>query len=1180
MVAPGNSDIRQLDPALCLSASMRLGRFGYGSGSIETMEVVEVGELISVSIGDASVGGAVVSVIVNQANGSHTLELLDPGTAMINTVSVEAGATLTDQIHNVLSSIGVSVQGYVETSVVPYPSNDPVPWAEWVRMVCITVGMELAYRGGEYLAFEMEPPSVAISGNQVIEASLTSDPASYANIIAISVDDEWTESAQLLEEMTESIGGLTTTTRSWGDQVVFLRQKDNVTNQEVKEEWSYDDHGYCTRYERTELSPEPDGSDGTKQEVITTFKMTDDENVYSYETLETTKEYTWWANDPTETPQWGWCLSAEKKTFASVDLRGLSVITSMEREVENRKAFTWDLKDRRKTETRIFRKESEAGASTERTVVRTWKSQVYLEWPSNNEAWRWVPDGSGVSGGDALECLIMSPKVKKHSVHLEAIVVDTDAVNAVGEIRKEVRTVCLNSIHDLETYGKGELKEASLVRQIRITMPQGSGLIPGRRFSWNGETWIVNAVEVSLDERSEIIEAVTAPPLEDLRPILLGRPDLASSILMSIRNHGRTTTNIERGSVVGRVGQDSFTIQTGKGLLRASRGYLDSGPIAIGETVLLAKPSGKDRCWTMVARPKERGVLRSTVDTAVLVPAPAYNIESSQILADGNGMVTLTWKETGAYARVAKYEIIVIEQVMEGGIGSRGYGEQRILWASPPPSSGERSFDIALPGAQFSIAVEAFLSSGAKLGTWDLGTVLNLSLPVFRLRNSEIPVNVINECELPHPDVVDLVMSTHKDIEATLDLSGCDLTITRTLHDNSRGNITQIIVRKSPGSSLWAYTELNKDGDFEFGRPDEAIPTGLTNTLGEGHIGGSDSGLPVHTSFLKKKGVITPLISGIPGVLNIQGESSAVVEIPDLEFAIPQYGPFISERDSFRTYAQQIRYDVQGPYCLRSNSMGFSFTGEVAVFRCVSIMHLKGTEEYVRFFPGPPYNTSSLMDAIPSLLFCNRVRVQIYRGGGNLTLHGDPPTSADIDMFYRVEVLARGYYHQADNEWGYAWSEYPRISFPDVPFKITVPVHQEIDPLTEVEKNTLSSTIEMRPIVISCIPKDEDTGITSLSVVIAGAEMTTSLPTKYLWSGLDPRGEREQYNKVAIVRVEKTVAFDGVPSLQNKEEERARVLWSMELMPPGESMAWGAGVVFSPYKETIDIPSFVLDPGV
>lgn len=1192
MVAPGNY-VRTLDPSRCLSASMRTGRFGYATGSIETTEFVEMGEIVKVSIGEASVSGIVAGITLDQSTSSRVLELLDPATATFDVAPLGAGP-LIDQLDYALYKTGASVNmwewEFEQKTILPYPPDEPVPWAEWIRMACITLGIDLVFRDGEYIVFGGDLlPTVPITTAEAIGSAVTSDPTPYANVVVVSVDDEWTEPALDLTETVESIGGLVTTTRKWGDQVVYIKQDDNETGQETIEEWMYNDQGYCTRYEKTERTPDPDGSTGTKREVITTYTVTDDENVYSYESLDRTKEWTWWVDDPTDTPEWGWATSSEKSVSASVNLKGLSVITSIEREVENRTAVHWDLRDTRKTETRIFRKENDSGAATERSITRTWTKQPYLNGSEDETAWRWVTSGSSVGGGESIEDLIMSPKEKTHSVHLETTVRDSDTVDAVGEVRKEIKTVCLNDIKDLEDYGIGELRESALIRTIQLSMPKTGELIPGRRIEWNGENWIVNAVEISLGDGTEILEAVATPSLEALRPILLGRPDLASSILRAIRNHGRTITNVQRGTVIGRIGQDSFTVQTGLGVVRANRGYLTSGPVAIGETVLMAKPSGKERKWTMLARPRERGVERSGFGISVLGETPPYAIVSPESSADGNGVVSVKWDERGGYAKVSVYEFSVVEQLMYGGTGSREYGEQKIIWEPDEPSEGTRSFSFnspTLPGAEFSISVEA-LNSDTTLGRADLGSILNISAPVFKARNDEYPVNVTNECELQFYDVFDLVLTCHKDLYASITLSGYDPSVVLpklVLDDSPYYETSRIIVNRDHGSQIWAKTKVNEDGDFEFEEPDDALPTGLSNRFEI--LGGVDPyvGLPARNALLTKAGEITPVISDIPGVPDLQGTPFSVVEVPDLEFSIPQDGPFTVGEFS-GPWRYLTRYDISSPYCLRSNSLGFTFSGTFPVQRICSIFHLIGTPEYNRFV-GENYRTYSIIEGIPTLLFCNRLLISVGYHAGDYEMNGDPPTSATFsDMFYQVKISPRYYlYDDAESDWGFSRGEFPGITFPEQAFQISVPVHQETDPSTEEEINLLSDVIVNRPIVVSCLPQEGDIETTDLFVSIAGKEMSVTFPTRYLWSGLDIRSARSKYDDGAVVRVEKPVHFnnDGTDFLQldTVAEQRARALWGMSLMPPAESMVWGSGTVYSPYKESVQIPPFVIDPDV
>lgn len=684
-----------LDLSRCLSLSVRTSRMGFISGEIVTTEDIPVGSTIC-----SPVPCYVSGRSFDEATKTYSLSVSDPASAILESVQMEtpewhyspATRPLADMLIPVLEKTGHHVAIGGRFYCRGYPPESPVRWQDWLRMTLVSDSGILHFERSEpsqcgWLLATLDAYSettVYLENDKVLSATVVDDPGGYANLVVVSVHDEWVQEKGIEPtSVVEKIGGLTITTDSIGDQILSRKEVDSVSDIEQTETWEYDDEGYCTKYKKVTFSPDqvrPDQQE--KEESILTFSISSD-NVYSYQKRTVLSRWDWWVNDPTDDKlQWGLCEKRIEETSGSVDLAGYSeVVTELQEEEKSKSPLPKRMVNVSKTRTRIYRSSGEGKPSQERVLTDRWKWDWYIVNVAQDLEWCWVPDGgSVVGGGENVESLIKSPPQKVNSIHLEATARDSESIAALGEIKKEISVVGIPDMESLERYARGELKECSRIRKARLEIPLlGLGdyhedmPIPGCLVFWKGRPWLVHAVETNLPEHVLTVEMELEPPLEEIKQAMLGVPKAAEAIIDLIKKHGKTTTNVERGTVAGRISQGRYLVDVGgQQKVRAERGLVSGkDDIPIGSTVLLARPSGREPHWTILERPREATVICSTVERLPRDESWEVELGPLNVVPQGNPecypmLVDIDWEVKKGVDKIIGYALRVENLVPDG----------------------------------------------------------------------------------------------------------------------------------------------------------------------------------------------------------------------------------------------------------------------------------------------------------------------------------------------------------------------------------------------------------------------------------------------------------------------------------------------------------------------------------
>ncbi|MCF4151749.1 hypothetical protein L2W58_08030 [Dethiosulfovibrio sp. F2B] len=665
----------ELNMSKCLALNARANRFGIISGEITTLEDIPVGTSITLPYA-CYVSGRTF----DEATGIYTLSVSDPATAILAEVLIgptDGGIEefyLADTMFSVLERTGFSVSYGGVFFGRGYPPESEVNWKDLVRIVLLSSGGVLLFNGTGWGAFPSSDSQVEIDDGWVLSATVEDDPGGYANVVTVSVHDEWVQTQGLSSTSgEEELGGLTISWEATGDQMTFRKEEDSESGIDQTERWEYDDYGYCTKYTKIVLSP--DNEDPNKQEREETeilFSVSSD-NVYSYTKRVVLSRWDWWVDDPEDDVlQWGLSQKRIEETSGSVNLAGYSEVTTTIQEEEKTKSpLQRPMVNVSKTRTRVYRSVKEGVLPDERVVSDHWKWDWYVVNRAQDIAWRWVPDGGATVGGASVEPLIKAPPQKIHSVHLEATAKDSESISALGEIRKEISVVGIADMETLKRYARGELAECSRIRKARLEISMGQGApdystCPGYEVHWRNRKWWVSAVEVRLPENTMFVELETEPRLEETKKALLGVPKVAEAVIDLIKKHGRTTTNVDRGKVAGLISQGRYLVDLGGGRkVRAERG-LASGRdnIPVGATVLLARPSGREITWTILERPQEAAVSFGSVERTPRDPSLEVELGPLNITPRGDPqcypmVVDLDWEVKRGASKILGYVLVV-----------------------------------------------------------------------------------------------------------------------------------------------------------------------------------------------------------------------------------------------------------------------------------------------------------------------------------------------------------------------------------------------------------------------------------------------------------------------------------------------------------------------------------------
>lgn len=561
-----------------LSASFLYEEWGVASGSLVMIEPPSPGEKITIERGNIPLFTGVVTKVryIHEENECR-VEIKDPVSAILSGEVEFDGGEIGAVLGGILSSLDCSFSGTSDIELFG-SVEDPVQWVDLIRSVCLATGKVFRYLpDGSY---ELVSPS-SVTAVDPLEAATGIDVDRYANQVVITVDGDWTEDVDPLEDPTVTVEtgyGITRTVTKIGEQVQSV-----VSNlgdgRGVSESWTWDAAGNLTRYDKAETA------DLEKTTSYTTYTIGTGDSLVIYEESVVERRANPLAN-------WYFYRRYRKTTSTFLD---------DEAPVQIDEYVDWYFQEENQWHSKEWIRRF--GLPKMPGIMESSRNEYYeySETDSLFHLQRTTNEG-GLRKPDISKVL----QVTKHSVHLSATAADEDSVTALGAVEKSLALHGIAETSVLETAAENYLNYCSRCRSGTFTLPAAPFLI-GDFISWNGEEWVIDTAAFNMTSEDVVLECSSIPPFSEIEGALgVDSEDIGTAVVHLLEKKSKRLNNVARATVVAQIDYESYQVRVqgeAAGKTRTARVDYQAGVrFPPGKEVLLGRPTGKGVGWEILTR--------------------------------------------------------------------------------------------------------------------------------------------------------------------------------------------------------------------------------------------------------------------------------------------------------------------------------------------------------------------------------------------------------------------------------------------------------------------------------------------------------------------------------------------------------------------------------------------------
>lgn len=487
-------------------------------------------------------------------------------------------------------------------SINMFPTHDdPIQFIDLIKTISFAKGVYIVLNtdgklqeGDTDHEYQLSPHTIT-----PLEASSTTDLNRYANQAIITIDEDWTEETSTETTTVETGYGISRTIVKIGDQLQTI-DTDLGSGNGIEEEWTWDEDGNLTRYDKTETA-----------------------------TLEIVTEYTTWSIDS-----------------------GTGVFTVFQSKIVQKRANPmgdWYYYRKYESTTTTYLDDTAPVAIEEYTFwyfpeepawhYKYWVHRVglpqtpgiiessrndYYEYSEADDNWylqRTVNEG-GLTRPEWTKMLQMD----KIGMHFCATAEDEPSISFLGVIEQEFAGYGLTDIEDVEDAALNFLAYCQRSDICNVTIPMIPCLV-GDVVTWNGEEWTIEQVTHKLDTLSTDLLISKASALEAIKEASFGDPDdIGAAMVALLETKAKRLDNAARATIIAQIDYETYQVHIqgeAESKVRTARiDYRRGETFQPGKEVLLVRPTGKSSGWEIVTRRNDPVTILSTV-TAPAPPAPA-----------------------------------------------------------------------------------------------------------------------------------------------------------------------------------------------------------------------------------------------------------------------------------------------------------------------------------------------------------------------------------------------------------------------------------------------------------------------------------------------------------------------------------------------------------------------------
>lgn len=691
------------------SANISLSEYGQADGSVELWAEKKQGDSIQlVQYLDNEpvnlMAGVVSKVRKDLQNNRYRLEFSDLVSAKSNgEVEYSAGSPLTI-LQTIIEGYGGTFNTDITTDAVFYSSGESVYWYDLCRSICLALNAQLVYNADGSYTLSRSPSIHSMSS--FFDGEETQETERYKNSITATIDEEFTTDVDAGDDPTvetESVMGKTVTIIRKGEQIQSIKIKDNATDVERVESYTYNASGYLTEKSVSEESST------LKQTRTEEFSNITDDNNYDFDVTESNEEYVLQCDffGAGQTCALAWVETNRVEISGEVHLGSISRVEKVTKEILSRADATWTLINQEKREYTVF--QDNDGPIKERIICEIYNWVRYLaDAVSMTYEYHWVKAGVESDPENPILSLELNPPVYQNSYHLSSTAKDQNAIDTLGEI---VDSVQLLGISDEETLYQAALSE--LIRRSRVRIYELEGvlnpdILVGDLLSLESLNWVIEEVNHSINSgrlRTRVTASQVSTVVRLQTSLGLDPANYDLAVIKQIKKQGSLVHNVNRAKIVGRVDYETYQVQLpeqeeGKTVL-AKAPYAVNEVLPVGAQVLLARATGRGKRWEILWRSHESPISGIT-GSAQVTPDDdtGYQIPTIQnfVSAEPKGVApfetALSWDVIDPEQRVTKLEIDygddseTIDETVEGEAVGIGDGATVTFALAHTPKSG------------------------------------------------------------------------------------------------------------------------------------------------------------------------------------------------------------------------------------------------------------------------------------------------------------------------------------------------------------------------------------------------------------------------------------------------------------------------------------------------------------
>ena len=472
-----------------------------------------------------------------------------------------------------------------------FPTHeDPIPFVDLVKTISMVNGcyIILSVNGG---LRNNTPESEHISPATIepLEADTSLDLDRYANQAVITVDEDWTEETSTETTTVETGYGISRTIKKIGEQPQTI-DTDLGSGNVIEEEWTWDEDGNLTRYDKFESATL------MKTTSYTTWAVdsgTDVFTMYEYKIVEKRLN-----------PLGDWFNYRKYEKTVTTYLDEKAPITIDE-------YTSWYFPE----EPAWHSKEWVHRVGLPRTpgIVESSRNEYY-EYSEADENWHLqrVLNEGGLTRPELTRML----KMDKIGMHFASTAVDETSIVELGVIEKEFSAYGLTTIEDVETAAKNFLHYSRRADRASVEIP----MIPceiGDVVDWANREWIIERITHKFDSLSTVLELSKTASLLAVQRASFGDPqEIGDAMVKLLETKSKRLNNAARGQIIAQIDYETYQVHIqGEAVGKTRYARIDyhwGEHFPPGKEVLLVRPTGKRSGWEIVTRRNDEPTVMST----------------------------------------------------------------------------------------------------------------------------------------------------------------------------------------------------------------------------------------------------------------------------------------------------------------------------------------------------------------------------------------------------------------------------------------------------------------------------------------------------------------------------------------------------------------------------------------